>query len=148
MKLSAKVRYALAATIRMVQIHAAEKSVTVARLVEDLAISKIYLEQIFSLLKRGRIVTSIKGARGGYLLARPAQQISVYEIIAAVDASLFSRTPKTVDNNAPDIEATMHTVIFDKLDKTIITTLSDITLATLAAETEKHRGKDNYMYYL
>lgn len=148
MKLSAKIRYALAATLRMAQLHRAETSVTVIRLAKDLGISKIYLEQIFSLLKREGIVVSIKGAHGGYLLARPPHKINVHEIVSAVDASLLARNTETVANNAPDITSAIQSAVFVRLDDNVAATLSAITLDALVAETEKYQDADHYMYYL
>ncbi len=47
-----------------------------------------YLEQIFSTLKKNNLVKSIRGAEGGYLLTRPPQQITVYEILQALEGNL------------------------------------------------------------
>ncbi len=146
MKLSAKIRYALAATTRMAQLGAEQESVTVISLAKDLDISKIYLEQIFSSLKRAGIVLSIKGARGGYLLARAPQEISIFDVMRAIETSLFAENPETVANKAPEIDAALHAVVFARLDEAITNALKNISLATLVAEAESHG--DNYMYYL
>ena len=74
--------------------------VPVAILAENLGISKIYLEQIFSLLKRSGLVASVKGAQGGYHLAKPASEISVYEILKALEQILFEPTESSVDERA------------------------------------------------
>ncbi len=63
---------------------------------EKLGISKIYLEQVFALLKRGGIVNSIKGSRGGYQLSRSPRQISLYDILSSVETSLFEPVEDTV----------------------------------------------------
>jgi Rrf2 family protein len=148
MKLSAKVRYALAATIRMAQLYDVKESVTLVSLSEDLAISKIYLEQIFSLLKRGEIVSSIKGARGGYLLSRPPKDISVLDIVASVETSLFAKNEKTVPDNAYGIDETLRQVVFQKIHDVLTSTLLDIDLAQLVTESERRNSNQDYMYYL
>ena len=56
MRISAKGRYALASVIHMAQQHHSGESVTLISISERLGISKIYLEQVFSLLKRGELV--------------------------------------------------------------------------------------------
>ncbi|HCX65526.1 MAG TPA: Rrf2 family transcriptional regulator, partial [Eubacteriaceae bacterium] len=76
MKLSAKGRYALAATTSMAQNKDKNEYITLISISEKLSISKIYLEQIFSLLKRGGVVNSIKGSQGGYQLSRSPKQIT------------------------------------------------------------------------
>jgi len=43
-----------------------------------------YLEQLFAKLRRGRVVKSIRGAQGGYVLARPASEITVAEVVKAL----------------------------------------------------------------
>jgi len=52
------------------------------------SISLTYLEQLFVKLRRGQIVKSVRGPGGGYLLARPAKDIQVDEIIDSVEESL------------------------------------------------------------
>ena len=88
MRISAKGRYGLAAMIELTWLSANGKLIPVATLSDHLGISKIYLEQIFSLLKRGKLVTSVKGAQGGYRLARDASEISVYDILSALEQTL------------------------------------------------------------
>lgn len=147
MNISAKTRYALAATIRIAQLHGNKKCVTLIRLAEDLKISKIYLEQIFSLLKRGGVVNAIKGARGGYLLTNPPAQINILDIMRSIESSLFSDNEATVPESAPDIEQAIKSRIFDQLDLAVNNVLTNLTLADLTTEAEKCRG-ENYMYYL
>jgi Rrf2 family protein len=92
MRISARGRYALAATVSMAARYAAGENITVISLSEDLGISKIYLEQVFSLLKKAEVVSSQKGAQGGYRLSRPPQDISALEVLSAADLSLFEET--------------------------------------------------------
>lgn len=64
MRISTKGRYALAALIKIAENHGSGEYITIASISEKLGISKIYLEQVFSLLIIGGIVTSVKGAQG------------------------------------------------------------------------------------
>ena len=59
--------------------------------ISEAGVSKIYLEQVFSLLKRDGLVNSIKGAQGGYQLSRPAEEISVYDILSVAELSMFEK---------------------------------------------------------
>jgi Rrf2 family protein len=148
MKISAKGRYALAAMIHIATDYDNAKHITVIRISEQLGISKIYLEQVFSLLKRGGLVISVKGARGGYQLSRIPEQITVLDILSAVELTLFETTEETVMKNAPDIEKAMRVVAFDVLDCTVKKTLSDITLANLVVSALKHKTNDGFMFYI
>lgn len=147
MRISSKGRYGLAAMIYMAE-NADGDSITIASISERLGISKIYLEQVFSLLKRAGLVLSIKGAQGGYRLARPAKSIDAHEILMAVEQSLFEKTESSVSKNAQEIEDTMQGLVFEPAAAAVSDTLSKVTLYALAAEAEKRRGDGPYMFYI
>ena len=146
MKISAKSRYALAALIQ-IGLGGDEKCVTILSLSEDLGISKIYLEQVFSLLKRGDVVTSTKGWGGGYQLSRPMREVSAYDILSAIEIPLFEKAAETVEDKAPNIESVLQNDVFKELDAIIPETLKKITLDSLVAKAEQHSG-DGGMYYI
>ncbi len=148
MRISAKGRYALAAVINMAQQYDSGECITVISISERLGISKIYLEQVFSMLKRGDIVRSVKGAQGGYQLVRPPEQVSVLDVLSAVETSLFEAVEDTVQEKAPEIEAAMRASVFDAMDKALSDALSRITLEDLVLEAEKHKGSQAIMYYI
>ena len=107
MRISSRGRYALAAVISMARQFNSGEYITVISISENLGISKIYLEQVFALLKKADIVSATKGAQGGYQLTRPPEQITVLDILQAVELSLFEMTQDTVPEKAPDIEAAL-----------------------------------------
>ena len=148
MRISAKGRYALAATIHMAENYGAGEYITVISISEKLGISKIYLEQVFSLLKRGGIVSSIKGAQGGYQLTRMPGRITVLDVLSAVELSLFEPAEETVAKNAPEIEAAMRLGAFEKIDGALKGAMESITLLGLVIETEKHKPQDGFMFYI
>ena len=148
MRISAKGRYALASTISLAQDYAKGEYTTVLSISDKLGISKIYLEQVFSLLKRGGIVNSVKGSQGGYQLARMPQQITLYDILSAVELSLFEPNEATVAENAPDIEAAMRILAFDEIDGALRSTMQRVALGDLVLEAEKHRATGGLMFYI
>jgi len=148
MRISAKGRYALASVIHMAQQHHSGESITLISISERLGISKIYLEQVFSLLKRGELVTSVKGAQGGYLLSASPGQISVLDVLTAVETGLFDKTEETVCEKAPEIEFAMRESAFSLLDSAVTAALSQVTLEDLVLASEKHKGDDAAMYYI
>lgn len=148
MRISTKGRYALAAVISMAQQFSSGEYITAVSISEKLGLSKIYLEQVFSLLKRGQLVTSIKGAQGGYLLSRSPSQISVYEVLSAVEGALFESTEDTVAAKAPNIEAAMRLSVFENLDSSVKSALSHVTLEDLVSEAEKHNTDGSKMFYI
>ncbi len=84
MKLSTKGRYGVMAMVDLAQ-NSAEGPVTLADIAERQAISLSYLEQLFGKLRRAGLVQSVRGPGGGYMLAEPADDIRVSEVILAVD---------------------------------------------------------------
>lgn len=87
MRLSTKGQYAVRAMVSLV-CHANGKPMTLKGISESEDISLPYLEQLFVKLRRGNIVKSVRGPGGGYVLARPASEIKVGEIITVVEESL------------------------------------------------------------
>ena len=85
MKISTKGRYALAAMISLAQQESIPGVETLTALSGRLGLSKLYLEQVFSLLRRAELVLSVKGAQGGYRLARSAAEISLWDILEAIE---------------------------------------------------------------
>jgi Rrf2 family protein len=148
MRISAKGRYALAATIRLAQNYGNGELLTVLSISERLNISKIYLEQVFALLKRGNVVTSVKGAQGGYVLARHPKSVTVYDILSAVELSLFESNDDTVSETAPEIEKAVSHAVYDKLDAVLDKTLREITLEQLVQDTERHKADGGLMFYI
>ena len=148
MRISSKGRYALAAVISMAQQYSSGENVTVISISGKLGISKIYLEQAFSLLKRGGLVTSAKGAQGGYQLTRAPGQISVLDVLSSVDSALFEQAEETVGEKAPEIEEAMHLSAFEVLDRSVKETLRIITLNDLVAEAKKHKANSALMFYI
>lgn len=148
MRISAKGRYALAAVISMAQQYHSGEFITLISISEKLGISKIYLEQVFSLLKRGELVTSVKGAQGGYQLARIPRQISALDVLTAVETGLFDKTEDTVPEKAPEIEYAIRLGVFDALDNTVAKALSAVTLEELVLEAERHKSGGAVMFYI
>ena len=89
MRLSTKGRYAVMAMADLAG-HAPDsdsqsKPVALADIAERQDISLSYLEQLFAKLRRGGLVTSVRGPGGGYRLARPSGELRIADIIVAVD---------------------------------------------------------------
>lgn len=87
MHISARSDYAVRAMLTLAAAEG-EDPVSVQRLAEDQDLPRKFLEAILGELRRASLVASRMGARGGYVLARPATQISVGEVIRAVDGPL------------------------------------------------------------
>ena len=88
MKLSTKGRYGLKA-IYFIAMQADGETMSVSNLSKLTQISQSYLEKILSLLRKAKLVASSRGATGGYVLAKPATEISIGEILRALEGKLY-----------------------------------------------------------
>jgi Rrf2 family iron-sulfur cluster assembly transcriptional regulator len=88
MRLTTKGRFAVTAMMDLAMRHT-HGPVTLAAISERQHISLSYLEQLFGRLRRAKLVSSVRGPGGGYNLARPAPNVSVADIIVAVDEPLM-----------------------------------------------------------
>ncbi len=148
MRISSKGRYAVAAMTELAGAWKSGSCLTVLRISETLGISKIYLEQVFSLLKRAQLVTSIKGAQGGYQLAKAPKEITAADILSASELGLFEKTEATVGDSAKELEPAFRSVLWDRLDDAVLQTLSAVSLADLSGETERIRSGSALMFYI
>jgi len=87
MRLTTKGRYAVTAMLDLA-LHAQKGPVSLSDISDRQSISVSYLEQLFAKLRKGALVSSVRGPGGGYQLAREAEDICVAEIIDAVDESV------------------------------------------------------------
>ena len=87
MKLSTKGRYGLRAIIDLAR-YSEEAPVSISSIAARQGLSEGYLEQLVALLRKAGLVTSIRGASGGYILARDAREISVGDVLRALEGSL------------------------------------------------------------
>lgn len=87
MKLTTKGRYAVTAMMDLA-LHARIDCVPLNDIAERQNISPAYLEQLFGSLRKAGLITSLRGAKGGYRLAREDKQISLADILVAADEQI------------------------------------------------------------
>ena len=88
MKLTTKSSYGVRALIYLAIGYDRGGPISIGRVSREEGISNIYLEQIFNRLKNRGLVKSIRGPRGGYILARDPSKLSVYEVVVALEGSV------------------------------------------------------------
>ena len=91
MKLSTKGRYGLRAMIDLAS-HEEEGAVSIASISERQNISESYLEQLVRPLRKAGFIESVRGAGGGYVLAKPADSISVGDVLRVLEGGLEAVT--------------------------------------------------------
>ena len=140
MKISTKGRYALRLMVDL-GLNSAESCCSVREISERQGISEKYLEQIISTLSKAGFVRSIRGAGGGYRLARAPEEYTVGMILRATEGSLAPVTCLT--DGEPSCErADSCTTLFiwEKIYKAVNDVVDNITLEDLI-ENEKGRNK-------
>ena len=143
MKLSKKSRYGIAALIDLA-IYQKEGRVALNNIAERNKISLQYLEQIFAALRRNKIVKSIKGAQGGYLLAKDVKDITVAEIIDALDGTY------KIENEEGESVAShiIQDKIVDRVNDNLDEILTNITLRDLLEAHGEYIEYNQNMYYI
>jgi Rrf2 family iron-sulfur cluster assembly transcriptional regulator len=115
--------------------------VTLAGISERQKISLSYLEQLFGKLRRYKLVDSVRGPGGGYCLARPVGQMTVADIIRAVDESLDA-TQCGGKENCKDENRCMTHDLWATLNFKMYEYLTSVTLADLVnQQLDKQLGK-------
>jgi Rrf2 family iron-sulfur cluster assembly transcriptional regulator len=136
MRLTTKGRFAVTAMLDLA-LHGADGPVTLAGISERQKISLSYLEQLFGKLRRRALVESVRGPGGGYHLARDASELSVADIVRAVEEPLDS-TQCGGRENCHGNERCMTHDLWEELNATVYGFLAGVKLSHLV---EKQRTK-------
>jgi Rrf2 family transcriptional regulator, iron-sulfur cluster assembly transcription factor len=138
MRLTTKGRFAVTAMIDLaLNNHAGP--VTLADISERQKISLSYLEQLFGKLRRRSLVSSVRGPGGGYNMANPLDQVSVADIILAVDEPIDATQCAGKENCKDDRKCITHDLWTD-LNRHIFDYLAAVKLSELVAKQLKTGG--------
>lgn len=131
MRLTTKGRYAVTAILDLA-LHCEQKPVSLGDISRRQGISLSYLEQLFAKLRRKKLVNSVRGPGGGYLLAKASADISVAEVVDAVNESLdATRCEGRGDCQHGEVCLTHY--LWEELSAQIHGFLNNISLADLVA---------------
>ena len=139
MKLSTKGRYGLRAVVDLA-VNADDEAIALSQIAERQGISVNYLEQLVSKLKKSGIVHGIRGAQGGYILAMPAEEISVGDILRALEGNLNPVDCNELNSNdtpcvSSDICVTKY--VWKRISDSINDAVDGIMLSDLVAESKR-----------
>ena len=145
MELSSRLEYALVALLEIADRQAQGKPLKVNEIAASQALPERYLDQIFTLLKRQGIISSQRGMKGGYLLAKEPWQITLLDVVVAIEGS---GNRKKVDPTTPStLEKTVIVQTFAEIKDSVNDILVNYTLQDLAKILETQR-QDSPMYYI
>jgi Rrf2 family iron-sulfur cluster assembly transcriptional regulator len=129
MRLTTKGRFAVTAMIDLA-MQQGDAPVTLAEISRRQKISLSYLEQLFARLRRRALVVSVRGPGGGYCLAKDMAQVSVADIIIAVDEPLDATQRGGTQDGQDDLKCTTHD-LWAELNGHILDYLGAVTLRQL-----------------
>ena len=139
MRITSKGRYGLKAMMELAREGQSAGLLKTRVIAERQSIPLKYLEQIINILKRNKLVSSVRGSEGGYRLARPAADITVFEILQALEGDL-----SIIDQKDPawgKEQGVFWQELQRKITDILSVPLSDFTRATTEAES-------SLMYYI
>lgn len=147
MKISTKGRYGLKAMVDLA-INSINDSVTLKSISQRQSISEGYLEQIFSSLRKEGLVKGRKGSQGGYVLGKSINEITVGNILRALEGELVvvERDDKEVVNE-DKLDSCIRNHVWDRLNNSINDIVDSITLEDLVIN-YNNLVNSNYMYYI
>ena len=133
MAFSAKTEYGLVALMDLATAHATGELVQTGEICRRQAIPERYLEQMLTALRKGGFLTSVRGPRGGFLLARPPEQIRILDVEACLEGA--STTSRKGERQDPEFQALID--LSNRLEQARATILSQTTLAELVQKRDQ-----------
>lgn len=152
MKLSTKGRYGVRAMFDLA-LHQGDGPIPLRSIAERQGISENYLEQLVATLRNEGLVNSVRGAHGGYMLAREAEEITIGDIIRVLEGpiALTDCVSEDIDDECDKSDECVVSFIWQQVKDNIDEVLDSITLENLRQEAinAKQEGKQHgYMYHI
>lgn len=148
MKLSTKGKYGVKALFELA-MYQGTGPMSLKAIAERQGLSEHYLEQLAAPLRKAGLIVSVRGAQGGYTLARPANQISVGDVIRVLEGPIGFTDCSSEGEPCPEgaTESVMHSV-WANVTRQIIAVIDGITLQDLADQAREKQEQQNIMYQI
>lgn len=144
MKLSTKGRYGLRAVLDLA-VHDTDEAVALSQIADRQGISMNYLEQLIPKLRKAGIVKGIRGAQGGYILAKPADKISIGDILRALEGDLNPVDCAEVSNGestCSNSDTCVTKYVWKRISDSINDAVDGIMLSELVEESKRVQTGD------
>ena len=132
MKLSTKGRYGLRAAVDLV-IFAKSEPISISTIAAREGLSESYLEQLFAKLKKAGLVSSSRGTNGGYQLAKPAGDISVGDVLRALEGDMVVVDCPDSESKCAKFDSCVTKYVWKRINNSINDTMDSMTLEEIAA---------------
>lgn len=122
--------------------HSTDEPVSITSISDRQGISERYLEQLMGLLKKGGLVKSIRGAGGGYMPAKKLEEISVGDVLRALEGNLeLVDCPGLVpEDGCKSADSCVTKYVWKRINDSINQTVDEINLDQLVTESRKMCG--------
>ncbi|MBW1972212.1 MAG: hypothetical protein DRG20_04815 [Deltaproteobacteria bacterium] len=141
MQISTRTRYGLRALLD-ISLHSSNRPVLLKEIVERQSVSKAYLEQLILSLQSAGLIRSIRGKKGGFLLAKPPTEIKMSEVIKTLERSFSFVECVDHQNICPRNDHCVAQMLWRRVTNLIRKELENITLDDLI-RWEKEKIKHN-----
>ncbi|MBD2194923.1 MULTISPECIES: RrF2 family transcriptional regulator [Calothrix] len=145
MEISNKSEYALLALLELASRYSSGESLQIRQMAVLQDIPNRYLEQLLATLRRGGLIKSIRGAKGGYVLAREPRKITLLEAWSCIEG-VDAITPK-IEQHGKTLETQIIQEVWQEARQAANAVLESYTLQDLCDRRSKHREKE-LMYYI
>jgi len=142
MKLSTRTRYGIRAVLELAQNHG-KGPVQLNNIALHQEISVKYLEQLMAMLKSAGIVNSVRGSKGGYILAKPPEQIKLSDCFNCLEGHVVTVECVENDSYCPRVSDCIAREVWAKVQEAVMTVLESMTLQSLLEKAKK----DKTLYY-
>ena len=140
MKLSTKGRYGVKAMVELA-IHYGDSPLSIKTISQRQGISEYYLEQLFSPLRKAKLINSIRGAQGGYILGREPKDIKVSDIMYVLEGPI--EIADCIEGVACDnIDFCATRLLWTKIKSSIDEVMEGITLQDIVDDYNKIKEKN------
>jgi Rrf2 family protein len=144
MKISTRGRYGIRLLIDLAE-HVGEDHVALAGVAERQGISIRYLEQLAVILRRSGFIRSVKGASGGYALARRSQDIILGDVLRVLEGDMLVVDPPIPGAAETKLQKCIRLTVFERLNDRIAAVINRKTLASVVGTVDPD---DSYMYFI
>lgn len=135
MKLSTKGRYGVKAMVELA-INYGETPLSIKTISKRQNISEYYLEQLFSPLRKAKLITSIRGAQGGYVLSKEPKDITVADIMYVLEGPV--EIAECIDGTACDnLDCCATRLLWAKIKNSIDDVMKSVTLQDIVDDYER-----------
>ncbi|MEA5579154.1 Rrf2 family transcriptional regulator [Anabaena sp. UHCC 0451] len=145
MEISCKSEYAILALLEMATHYESGEPMQIRQIATQQNIPDRYLEQLLATLRRGGIVKSQRGSKGGYLLAREPWKISVFDILECLEG--LDIKPGEDDTNPTSVDSAIVEEIWQEARQAANAVLQKYSLQDLCEQRDSRRQLD-FMYYI